>query len=160
MVPVWSCTERPPGDSGGQPGAQGGQRGKAGGKGEPGTFRASFCLRSLPVLSLMSSPRFALLMRTHSSDLTQLSLLWEGSLMAPQTRSPLPSKPAPALRSPPATSMGWFLEPRQLTDGKKKEKEVRIRQGIGPRKSGGDQGGLPGGSGKTPGLEGPAKAKA
>lgn len=72
----------------------------------PGTFCVPSCLRSLHGLSLSPPPRFALLTQTHSSDVTQLSLPWEGSLMVRQTRLPLPLKPAPPPGSLPATSMG------------------------------------------------------
>lgn len=105
MVPARPRTEGPPGFSESQPAAQGGQRGKAGGQARPGTFCFPSCLRSLHVLSLSPPPHFALLTQTHSSDVTQLSLPWEGSVMVRQARLPLPSKPAPPPGSLPATSM-------------------------------------------------------
>lgn len=67
----------------------------------------------------------------------------------------------PSSRGSPCHQPGagpWSLA--QQRDRKKKEKGVRIRQGVWPQKSGGDQGGIPGGSSITPGLEEPAKAKA
>lgn len=65
---------------------------------KPGTFRASFCLGSLHMVSFVPPPCFALLTRTHSSDLTQMALPWEGPLTAPQTRSPLPLTLPPTVR--------------------------------------------------------------
>lgn len=73
---------------------------------------------------------------------------------------PASLEPCPSSRVSPCHQHGagpWSLA--QRADGKKKEKGVRIRQGVRPWKSGGDQGGLPRGSGITPGLEGPAKER-